>query len=53
MIYINNLVSTKFSVNVAFAVKGIDLQPYNFLRYSQCRVQEVWLVLIFLKEEGL
>ena len=49
-ICINSPVSAKFSVNVTSTVKGIGLQPYNFSRHSQCRVQDLWRVLTFLKE---
>ena len=50
---INNLGSAKFSVNVKSTVKGMALLQYSFSRHTQCRVEELWLVLIFLKEEGL
>ena len=48
----NNPVSAKFSVMIS-TVKDIALLPYNFSRHAQCRVRELWLVLIFLIEEGL
>ena len=47
----NNPVSAKFSI-VTSTVKDIALLSYNFSRHAQCRVQELWLVLIFLIEEG-
>ena len=47
-ICISKPVSAKFPVNVTSAVKGIGLLPYNFSRHAQCRVQDLWLVLIFL-----
>ena len=53
VICINNTVSAKFSVDVTLIAKGIALLPYNFLRHARCRLRELWLVLIFLKEEGL
>ena len=53
VICINNPVSAKFSVNAISTVKGIGLLPYNFSRHAQFRLREIWLVLIFLKEEGL
>ena len=53
VICFNNPISAKFSVNMTSTVKGIALLPYNFLRHAQCRLRELWLVLIFLKEEGL
>ena len=52
VICINSPVSAKLSVNATSTVKGIGLLTYNFSRQAQCRVQELWLVLIVLKEEG-
>ena len=50
---INSPASAKFSVHSASTVKGIGLLQLRFPRYTQCRVQELRLVLIELKEEGL
>ena len=47
VIWINNSVSEKFSVNVISTVKGIGLLPYNLSRHAQCRVQDLWRVLLF------
>ena len=53
LICTNNPVSAKFSVNVILTVKGIPLLAQKFPRDTQCRVQEIWLVLTDIKEEGL
>ena len=52
-IFISNPISVGFSVNLTSTLRGIALLQYNFSRYTQCRVQELWLVLNFVREEGL
>ena len=52
-ICINNPVSAKFLYNATSTVKGIAHLQYKLPRYAHCRIEELWLVLIVLKEEGL
>ena len=44
---------SKVSVHKGSTVKGIALLQLKFPRHTQCRVQELRLVLIVVKEEGL
>ena len=53
VICINNPVSAKFSVHVTSTVKRIPLLQLKFPRHTQCTVQELRLVLIVVKEDGL
>ena len=43
----------KVSVHRTSTVKGTTLLQLKFPRHTQCRVQELRLVLIVAKEEGL